>query len=210
MQGANRDDTRSRIIEAALKLLRRYGEDKLTVVDIARSLDMSHANVYRFFRNKTDILDTIVDEWLKKVEAFLEEVADGPGTVAERIEAVVLQLHLKRREKFLQDAEVYEAFRRLFELRPEAAPRHRLAIMAVFKRLIAEGVVSGEFLPIDSDEVAVVLKDATSLFLHPLMIPTVLHQPTEERARKLVRYFLAAITASPVRRVPDADAARTT
>ena len=194
MQEIRRDDTRSRIIEAALKLLRRHGEDKLTVVDIARSLGMSHANVYRFFRNKTDILDAIVDEWLKKVEAFLEQVVTGPGTAAERIEATVLHLHLKRRQKFLDDSEVYESFRRLFELRPDAAPRHRQAIMNVFKRLIAEGVANGEFLPIDPDEAAAVLKDATALFLHPLMIPTVLHQPTEERARTLVRYFLAAIT----------------
>ncbi|HTI69215.1 MAG TPA: TetR/AcrR family transcriptional regulator, partial [Candidatus Limnocylindria bacterium] len=144
MQETNRDDTRSRIIVAALKLLRRYGEDKLTVVDIAKSLGMSHANVYRFFRNKTDILDAVVDEWLAKVEEFLEQIATGPGTAAERLQAVVVHLHLKRRQKFLEDTEVYESFRRLFELRPDAAPRHRLAILGVFRRLIAEGVASGE------------------------------------------------------------------
>ncbi len=180
-------------MDTALKLLRRYGEDKLTIVDIARSLGMSHANVYRFFHNKTDILDAIIDEWLAKVEAFLGEMAVGPGSAADRIEGVVIHLHLKRRQKFLEDAEVYESFRRIFELRPDAVARHRQTVFNVFRRLVAEGVEKGEFLPIEADEAAAVLKDATAIFLHPLMIPTVLNEPTEDRARRVVRYVLAGI-----------------
>jgi len=67
-------ETRSQILQSAEALLRRYGNDKLTVVDIARSLNMSHANVYRFFKTKSDILDAIIDEWLTKIEQFVEAV----------------------------------------------------------------------------------------------------------------------------------------
>jgi AcrR family transcriptional regulator len=198
MTQAPSEATRVRILETALRLLRRHGKDKLTVVDIAKSLGMSHANVYRFFRNKTDILDTVVNEWLAKVESFVQSTARKPGTAAERIEAVVLNLHLKRRRKFVRDPEVYEAFRHLFELRPDAAQRHRQAIFDVFRQLLVEGIEAGEFRPVDVDEAAAVLKDATALFLHPILIPTLSQEPTGPRARAVVAYFLSSIAVSPV------------
>jgi len=105
--------------------LRRYGNDKLTVVDIARSLNMSHANVYRFFKTKSDILDAIIDEWLTKIEQFVEEIAQRPIPAAARIEAVVLELHRKRKQKLQEDAEVFETYRHIVEIRPDAAARRR-------------------------------------------------------------------------------------
>jgi AcrR family transcriptional regulator len=186
--------TLSLILETAKTLLRRYGIDKLTVVDIARSLDMSHANVYRFFKNKSEILDAIIDEWLSKVESFVENIAQRPVSASERIEAVVLELHRKRREKLLEDAEFYETYRRVVELRPDAVEKRRQKIHNVFKRLIEQGLDAGEFVKVNPEEVATVLKDATSLFLHPFLIPTCLHEDTEPRASAVVRYILAGIS----------------
>jgi AcrR family transcriptional regulator len=189
------DDTRKLILETAKALLRRHGEDKMTVVDIARALDMSHANVYRFFRTKSDILDAITNEWLAKVEAFVEAIADRQASAAGRLEAVVLELHRKRKQKLVEDAEVYETYRRIIELRPAVTALRREKILKVFKRLIKEGIQSGEFNPVDVQEAAEALKDATLGFLHPLIIPTMLSEQTEERASNVVRYVLAGILA---------------
>lgn len=191
---ARSNDTRKLIIESAKGLLRRFGEDKLTVVDIARSLGMSHANVYRFFKTKSEILDAIIEEWLAKVEAFVDHVAQRPGSAAERLQAVILELHRKRRRKLLADAEVYETFRRLFDLRPDAAARHREKLLKVFQRLIVEGIHTGEFRRVDASEAAAVLKDATTPFLHPLLIQASLHEDTETRARNVVRYIVAGFS----------------
>ena len=196
MQSALANDTRQLILETARTLLRRFGADKLTVVDIARALDMSHANVYRFFKNKSEILDAIVDEWMSKMEAFIEAIARRPISAADRIEAVVLELHRKRRQKLLEDAEVYETFRRVVELRPDVIAQRRQTIVNVFKRLVEEGMETGEFAPVDADEAATTLKDATSLFLHPFMIPTTLNEETDDRAKNVVRYILAGLSAS--------------
>jgi AcrR family transcriptional regulator len=184
-------DTRARILEAAKGLLRRYGPNKLTVVDIARELGMSHANVYRFYKTKSKILDAISDEWLTQLESFVEEIARRRTSAAARIEAVVLELHRKRKKKFLQDAEVFEAYRRIVEVRPEVAERRREKIQAVFQRLLEEGIESGDFRPMNCLKVATALKDATAMFLHPLLIPGTINQPTEARARNVVRFILA-------------------
>ncbi len=194
MPETSADKTRSQILETAKTLLRRYGEDKMTVVDIARSMGMSHANVYRYFKSRSEILDAIVDEWLSWIEAFVEEIAARPQPAADRIEAVVLELHSRRKQKLLEDSEVFETFRRVVELRPDATAKRRLKILNVFRKLIQSGIESGEFKPVNPDEAATVLKDATSLFLHPLMIPTAMHEETEDRARQVVRYILAGFS----------------
>jgi len=188
--GTDLESTRELIIATTKTLLRKYGNDKLTVIDIARALDMSHANIYRFFRNKSDILDAIIDEWLNKLEAFVEDVAARHIPAAERIEAIVVELHRKRKQKLLEDAEVFETYRRIVEIRPDAAARRRQKIYLVFKRLVEEGTALGEFLPVDSHDAATALKDGTSLFLHPFLIPTTLNEETEARAQKVVRFIL--------------------
>jgi AcrR family transcriptional regulator len=192
-------ETRNQILQSAEALLRRFGNDKLTVVDIARSLNMSHANVYRFFKTKSDILDAIIDEWLTKIERFVEEIAQRPISTAARIEAIVLELHRKRKQKLRQDAEVFKAYRHIVEVRPDAAARRREKILRVFQRLIEEGIESGEFAGVDSLKGATVLKDATCLFLHPLLIPTTLNEETDARAKDVVRFILAGFSSAKVR-----------
>jgi AcrR family transcriptional regulator len=191
--------TRDRIIEMAEVLLRRHGEDKLTIVDIARALGMSHANVYRFFANKSAILDAVINRWLVQGEAFLEEIALRPQAASERLEAVVLELHRKRRQKFLDDAEVFESLRRVFVLRPHAVAHRREALLSVFRRLIQEGIDGGEFREMDVNVAARTMKDAAVLFLDPMMIPTLGDADMEERASHLVHHILAAFSVDPSR-----------
>jgi AcrR family transcriptional regulator len=193
-------ETRGLILQAAETLLRRHGNDKLTVVDIARSLGMSHANVYRFFKTKSEIFDAIIDGWLTKIELFVEEIAQRPTSASARLEAVVLELHRKRKQKLRQDAEVFETFRRVVEVRPDAVARRREKILRVFRRLIEEGIESGEFVGVDSLKAATVLKDATSLFLHPLIIPTTLNEETDARAKDVVRFILSGFSTDKLRR----------
>jgi AcrR family transcriptional regulator len=186
--------TRGVILSTAKILLRKYGNDKLTVMDIARALGMSHANIYRFFKNKTDILDAIIDEWLSKIEDFVEDIAGRPISAAARIEAVVIELHRKRKQKLREDAEVFETYRRIVEIRPDATARRREKIFRVFKRLVEEGIASGEFVTVDSHDAATALKDGTSLFLHPFLIPTTLNEETETRARNVVRFIICGFS----------------
>lgn len=192
-------DIRKRILETAQAHLRRFGVKKMTVVEIARSLGMSHANIYRFFSGKSAIVDALMDEWLAKVEALLTPIAERAATAAERIEAVVLELHRKRTEKLRNDARFYEAFRSLISTRPEAMEKRDRKIFDVFRRLIADGVQAGEFPPLDCDEAAGALEDATGIFLHPLTIPAILNDLTEDRVRRVVRYLLAGFIHSGTR-----------
>jgi AcrR family transcriptional regulator len=187
-------DTRSLIVETARVHLRRFGEDKMTIIGIARSLGMSHANVYRYFPSKTAIIDAVLDRWLSRVEARVEEASQCEGTAAERLEHVVMDLHSRRRAKFQQEPELYESFRRVIVSRPDAVAKRQQKIVAVFQRLIEKGIEDGEFRPVDPAEVAIVLEDATAFFLHPAVMPSALNNRGEERARNVVRHVLAGFS----------------
>ena len=105
-------------------------------------------------------------------------------------------MHRKRRRKLLEDAQFYETYRRVIELRPDFAAKRREKILVVFRKLIESGIASGEFTTVDPHEAATVLKDATILFFHPMMIKTHLDDDTETRARAVVRYVLAGFRAN--------------
>jgi AcrR family transcriptional regulator len=184
-------ETRVSIVETARAHLRRFGEDRMTIIGIARELGMSHANVYRYFGGKTEIVEAVLDAWLSRVESFIREVANRDGTASARIEAVVIELHRRRMVKFRQEPALYESFRRVIVSRSDAVERRQEKVAAVFRSLIEEGIEAGEFRPVDSIEAATVLEDATAFFLHPAVMPSALDYRGEERARRVVRHVLA-------------------
>jgi AcrR family transcriptional regulator len=169
----------------------------MTIIGIARALGMSHANVYRYFPGKTAIVEAVLDQWLSRVQNFIEETAGKEGTAAERIERVVIELHRRRRSKFQQEPELYESFRRVILSRSDAVARRQEKIVGVFRRIIQQGIEDGEFRPVDPVEAATVLDDATAFFLHPAVMPSALNNRGEERARKVVRHVLAGFATEP-------------
>lgn len=193
-------DTREAILDAAKALLRRHGGNKLIVVDIARSLGMSHANVYRYFKSKSEILDAIVQEWMSKLAAFVEAIAQRPAPASVRLEALVLELYRLRNETCLKDPEIYVTYRRIMDLRPGAAVQRQETLRKVVKRLIEEGITAGEFASVDSLEAATLIEDATALFLHPLMIPSSVGGRAEERASNVIRHLIRGFRSSALKR----------
>jgi AcrR family transcriptional regulator len=201
-RSSSADETRFAILETAKAHLRRFGEDKMTIVDIARGLGMSHANIYRFFKNKAEILDAIIEEWLGKTEEVIEEIATRPGSAAERLETLVIELYRRKRRKLQEDAEVYESFRRVIQKRPKVVASYRKLRLETIVKIIQEGVDSGEFelSGMAAREAGAIFEDAMTLFLNPAVLATNPRQDgMESRARKVVRGMVAGfISRSPV------------
>jgi AcrR family transcriptional regulator len=187
------DPTRRRILAAAQANLRRFGVDKVTVVDIARDLGMSHSNIYRFFRTKAEILDAVVDEWLSEEDALLTKLSGGDGPAGERLERLVQTLLARKRMKREEDAELNALYYRILAERPAALARYDAAVFAAYERVIADGVRSGEF-SIHSIAAAVrIVRNAIAVFFDPAYVRRTGEQP-EERARDVIRVLIAGFT----------------
>jgi AcrR family transcriptional regulator len=75
---------RTEIIEAAYQVFASRGYTAAGIADIAERLGMGHGTFYRYFKNKRDILDAVVDYGVERMVAELElETATPPATLAE-------------------------------------------------------------------------------------------------------------------------------
>lgn len=63
---------RSEIIEAAFEVFVSRGYQAAGIADIAQRLGIGHGTFYRYFRNKRDILDQVVDYGIARIVSQLE------------------------------------------------------------------------------------------------------------------------------------------
>ena len=105
------EETRARIMDTAETLFRRFGFAKTTVADIASELDMSPANVYRFFPSKTAIVQAICQRCLGELEAKIWAVARSRDAASQRLERLVLEVLAYHKENLLEEQRVSDSFR---------------------------------------------------------------------------------------------------
>lgn len=67
-----RDDTKSKIIEAAKTLFAEQGYQQTTIAEIAKNVGLSEGTIYEHFRGKEDLLLTIPDVWVTDAIEELE------------------------------------------------------------------------------------------------------------------------------------------
>lgn len=162
--------TRERIIQAAEDLIRRHGPVKTRVVDVARHLNMSHANVYRHFANKADIEDVVAARWLKGIAGPLEKVVTSKGTAEERLREWLAQLIQIKETKFTEDPELFATYNALAEASRVVIAQHVAHLREQLAVIIADGVANGEFAVTDVTKAAQALHEGTTRFQHPYFV----------------------------------------
>ena len=188
---------RAQILEAARTQVRRFGEAKTNVVDIARALGTSHTTIYRHFRSKADIFDAVVTEAMRDEEEMASRFVETDGPVAERLEGMVLALHARKRDRFATDPEVYGLYRRIVEERPEIIAAYAVAMTALIARILADGIRRNEFRIEDVEAAAGVVRDSVTVFVHPAHVAAAVAAglPSDRMARNVVRTLCAAFKA---------------
>lgn len=76
----NRERVRNEIIEAAFLEFSERGYHQTGIADIARRLGMGHGTFYRYFQNKRDIFDHVVQDVAVRLSTLLGG-ADAPAAV---------------------------------------------------------------------------------------------------------------------------------
>src|SRR5580704_6496919 len=75
---------RTEIIEAAYEVFSTRGYSASGIADIAEKLGIGHGTFYRYFKNKRDILDQVVDYGVERMVAALElETTEAATTLDE-------------------------------------------------------------------------------------------------------------------------------
>jgi AcrR family transcriptional regulator len=193
---ARPDDTRARIMDTAEALFRRLGFAKTAVADIAAELKMSPANVYRFFPSKNAIIEAICQRCLGELEARAWAVARSPGSAADRIERLVLEIIAYHKENLLTEQRVNDMVLAAIELSWAAIRAHKEHMRMVFEAILREGVERGEFALTDARETSRLMMLSLVHFCHPMLVAQYLQdqENLEADARATVQFLLRAIT----------------
>jgi AcrR family transcriptional regulator len=196
-------ETRERILQAAADLLRRHGPNKTTVVDVARALDMSHANVYRHFASKAELQDAVADRWLKAISRPLEAIAHGRGAYAKmaasaRLEQWVLTLAAAKQRKVLDDPELFATYHAVAMAARDVAEAHVSALRDQVAAIIRDGVAQGEFKVADPDAAAMAVLNATTRFHHPHHVKESAGRIDKAEIRTMLKLVLAGLRSGAI------------
>ena len=142
---AKKEETYQLIIQVAERLFRHFGFEKTTVADIARELGMSPANVYRFFRAKSDIEEAVCMDLLRRSEAEAGRIAVSGDTAAQRIRNLIGTVETTYLKQYVLDRKLYDLIEASITKKWPSRRRHVERMSSILEQIIASGMASGEF-----------------------------------------------------------------
>jgi AcrR family transcriptional regulator len=169
------EETRSQLLEAALRLFSQNGYDATGVADICQAAGVSKGAFYHHFPTKRALFLVLLQNWLAGIDANLVTLRQQEGDVPQlllRMTDVLnsvfqdaggrLPIFFEYWQQASRDPEIGQAT-------IEPYRRYRL----LFTELVQQGVEAGSFRPMDVQVAAqMIISLAVGLLLQGLLDPT--------------------------------------
>ncbi len=193
---ASERDTRQIIVDTAERFFRDIGYQKTTVADIAKSLRMSPANVYRFFDSKKAINEAVLDRYKREQEEVVAAIADQPRPASERLREILLVTARLNAARYGDHQRMQEMVCAAMEESWDAIRAHIERFDSVLRRVIGDGIEQGEFRSVDVQEATGCIRTAMIRYMHPLLITQCERIPGPS-AEELADFVLEALRLVP-------------
>ncbi len=154
-----REDREQQILEAAMNVFAREGFHEARMEDIARQSGLAKGTLYLYFKSKDAMIGALLRSFFNVELRRLRALEAAEGSVADRILAYTL--------KVAADAERMSAVAPLaFEFYAVAGrdrsmrqflEEHFSEYETALARVVQRGIDTGEFRPVDADQVALML-----------------------------------------------------
>lgn len=185
-------DTRQCIVDAAERFFRDIGYQKTTVADIAKSLRMSPANVYRFFDSKKSINEAVLARFKGELEESLSLIIAEPRPAGSRLREMLMASHRINQARFADQQRMQEMVCAAMEESWDAILGHIERYDALIGQVVAEGVANGEFRAIDPMAATQCIRTAMIRFQHPLLMAQCERIPGPS-AEEMIDFIMAAL-----------------
>ena len=145
------ESTRRRAIEdAASTLFRRRGYAATSIRDIAKELDLRGPSLYAHVASKEDVLWSIVDRVATRFEQAADDAFERGADAPTRLAGLV-RAHVRAVTADVGEASVFiHEWRHLSDDRRIHVRDRRDAYESRFRRLIADGMATGDFALTDA------------------------------------------------------------
>ena len=164
------DDMREKILIVAEEHFRRIGYGKTAVADIAGAMNMSPANIYRFFPSKLAINDALCSRIMQETDALMLAIVERPEPASARLVALIVELHHHNKAKLTNEHRLFDMVEVAMEENWPAIEKHCECVVGQIGRIVADGVESGEFRAVDPMEFAHTAFCAANKAIHPTLI----------------------------------------
>jgi AcrR family transcriptional regulator len=156
-QDQEKQELRQAILTTAAELFLEQGYDHFSLRKVAERIGYSPTTIYLYFRDKDDLLFTVVDEGFKRFGQQLAAAAASNGDPWERIIALgraYVAFGLQNPEyyqlMFMQRAD-------FLTHQPEGAAQPRLATFLVLRQAVQQAIDAGVLRPGDAENYSDVL-----------------------------------------------------
>ena len=162
---------REQIVEAAREHFSRYGYEKTTVSDLAKSIRFSKAYIYKFFDSKQAIGEAICSKTLSGIVATVEEAVTGALTPTDKFRRMFKVLVTTSVSLFFNDRKLYDIAAHAAGEQWPPVRAYRERITQMLTEIVREGRESGEFerkTPLDETVHAIDL--VVQPYVNPLLL----------------------------------------
>ncbi|WML57859.1 TetR family transcriptional regulator [Neobacillus sp. PS2-9] len=161
--------TKETILDTAEEVLRRFGPEKTSVVDVARALNVSHGTIYRHYPSKAALKEAVAERWLHSISEPLAAVFKQNCSATERLYLWVKTLIQIKHSKVKEDPALFAMYSMLVEESVEAVDTHIQELIGQIIPIVEAGIASGEFKSSDAAGTANGVFMATARFHHPAL-----------------------------------------
>ena len=167
----NTDEVKLGILEAAESRFRTYGYNKTTMVEIASDVDMSAANLYRYYANKQDIAAVCAERCINtKVELMRAVVRRSGLNACEKLHECVQEMLRYTWETAHETPKLNELVNVVVNERSEIVHRKMLQCAAIVGEILIQGNESGEFSVDDVTQTSETVLSSIKMFHVPLFM----------------------------------------
>ena len=163
------EETRRDILAMTDRLFRERGFSAVAIADIAASLGMSPANVFKHFHSKIALVDAIM---LQRIGVFKEKMhlLDNTHTPQERMLTLVRTLMQNHRNDLTDNPYMIDVFLQTPKRELSCGVHYQQVLTQQFAVIIGDGVRQGIYRDADPVKEAGLALTVLSCVLHPLLI----------------------------------------
>jgi AcrR family transcriptional regulator len=170
-RGPTDHNIREQILEAAEQHFSRYGYEKTTVSDLAKTIGFSKAYIYKFYDSKQAIAEAICSKTLSAIVTAVDEAVAGANTPTEKFRRMFKTLTKTGASLFFNDRKLHDIAAHSAAEGWPSARAYADRVRQILREVVREGREAGEFerkTPLDETVHAIFL--VIQPYANPLLL----------------------------------------
>src|ERR1700722_4141180 len=184
--GLTANEIRDKAIDVTVEHMRRHCLDRVRLVEIAKDLGVSHAALYTHFADRGALLDAVSERWVNALEISLEAICRKNKYPVAKMHEWFQKLYSAKREKVLNDPELYKSFNAAAEQRKKFYTSHLTHANHQLTRLVEEAVAEKKLAKYPVARTVALLLEATVSFHNPNLVAQHVHEKREPLLKQVL------------------------